>query len=143
MVYYSTLQGEKIKLLRESFNMSQTKMAAKLGVTKSTILCWENGKRKIPDHQAVKIAKIFEMSEAWLLDDGEEELFNPVLKKDFVFPFKSADTNTITTPAKALPKQDDDKKHFDALYASLSEYRKGMVYGYLVALCNEEFIKMA
>jgi transcriptional regulator with XRE-family HTH domain len=242
MVYYSNLPGEKIKLLRESFNLSQTKFAAKLNVTKGTVLCWENGKRKVPEHQAAKIAELFEIPENWFFDNDEAEPSNPVLKKDFVFPFETpaqedtamlpastmgeriklvrernkmsaedfakavgvrtntvrrweqdkfttstpklmkiselfnvpvkwlaegtgADSNlfieerTNLPPAETAPlpantpsstkgninedipaKHNPDKNHFDALYSSLSEYRRGMVFGYLIAQCNEEMM---
>jgi len=201
--------GEKIKHLRESLNLSQLRFGAKLGVTKSTVLCWENNKREAPPHQLKKISELFSSTENRLAIDIEpseasptesttigqriklireknrmtkpefsrtigvttqtahlwecgktniniprltkiSELFNVSLDwlKDgtgsFGDPFMGERTEfapvAIHPTAEAESKDDPDRKQLDALYSSLSEYRRGKLFGYLIALCNEELV---
>ncbi len=40
------MKGDEIKLLRQSLNLSQEKLARQLGVTFTTINRWENNKSK-------------------------------------------------------------------------------------------------
>lgn len=64
------LFGEKIRDLRKKNNLSQEELAARLGVTRRSILNYEN-KSIYPKNSAVigKMAELFEVSADWLLSD--------------------------------------------------------------------------
>lgn len=59
--------AEKIKLLRESKNMTQTDIAKKLGITRSSVNAWEMG-ISIPSTQyIVELALLFNISSDYIL----------------------------------------------------------------------------
>ncbi len=72
--------GDKIKKLREEFNMSQEELAKKIGYTsRSSINKIEKDGRGIPSDKIVMLAKIFRVSPAYLMgweDDTKE--FKPI-----------------------------------------------------------------
>lgn len=65
--------SEKIKYHRKRLGMTQTDLALKLGLQKSAISKWENAQVvNIKRPTLVKLANIFEISVAQLLDDDDE-----------------------------------------------------------------------
>ena len=88
------LVGEKIKLLRETFNLSQSKLGAKIGVSKGTVLRWEHGRCRPSEIYLNQIAQTFGFHVDWLLNNNEVELSNPVIKGNFSFPFEGDTSNT-------------------------------------------------
>ena len=62
------LFGEKLKKLREDKKLSQIQLAYNLGVSKSTVSCYENGSRYPSYEVLVKIAHTFHVTTDYLLD---------------------------------------------------------------------------
>ena len=59
--------GERIKMLRESHNLSQAALAKRLGVTRSSVNAWEMG-LSIPTAQyIVELSQLFHVSTDYLL----------------------------------------------------------------------------
>lgn len=58
---------DRLKELRTEKELSQTKLAEKLGVDFRTISNWENGVRKPDIDTLVEIAKFFDVSTDYLL----------------------------------------------------------------------------
>ena len=51
---------ERIKMLRESFEMSQDELAKKVGLQSATAVChYENNKRRIPHNIFVRLSDLF------------------------------------------------------------------------------------
>lgn len=76
----------RIKLLREEFNMTQQELADKIDGAKSTIAMYENGSRKPSLDALVKLANIFDCSIDYLLGNNDNKntlnLFNiPIVGK--------------------------------------------------------------
>lgn len=60
--------GDKIKKLRQSQNLTQSAVAKKLGITRSSVNAWEMG-ISIPSTQyVVELSKLFNVSSDYLLD---------------------------------------------------------------------------
>lgn len=59
--------GDRLKALRNRYELSGDELGQKLQVGKSTISLWENNKRKIDNDTVVKIAKIFNVTTDYLL----------------------------------------------------------------------------
>jgi len=76
----NSIVSEKIKLVRESFNMSMPKFASRVGVSKNTVYRWEKGKFMPEKQQLEKIAQAFEMPADWFFADAETVPFNAVIK---------------------------------------------------------------
>ena len=83
---------EKLKFLRESHNHTQQALADMLGVRKSSISNYENGRSYPKRMVLIKLAKIYNIPPASLLDTEEtgkvadvNEFENEPLKKIFVY----------------------------------------------------------
>lgn len=63
------LLGKRIKELRNKYKFTQTELAEKVGVTKSTIAAYENDSRQPSYEVLVKMAKVFKVSVDSLLLD--------------------------------------------------------------------------
>lgn len=75
----------RIKLLRNEFNMTQQELADKLNGAKSTIAMYENETRKPSMEVLIKLSEIFNCSIDYLL--GKTDIKNPDLKdKLFLIP---------------------------------------------------------
>lgn len=77
----------RIKELRKSRKMLQEDIATALGVTKMTVLRWENEKAQIKPDKAKKLAEYFNVSEAYLLGYSDND--NQKLDWDIVVEYLS------------------------------------------------------
>lgn len=77
--------GEQIRLLREKAGVSQSELARRLGVTRSSVNAWESGLSAPTAVYLIELAKYFHVSTDFLLgidlehrislnDFGEEEV---------------------------------------------------------------------
>lgn len=64
--------GERIKVLRQSANLTQKQMAKKLGVSASTVGMYEHDRRKPDNKMLVKIGKLFAVTVDYLLGLDEQ-----------------------------------------------------------------------
>lgn len=68
--------ADKIKLLRENYKLSQTALADKLGITRSSVNAWEQG-ISIPSTQyIIELANLFKVSTDYLLNMKENKTIN-------------------------------------------------------------------
>lgn len=68
--------GERIKKLRKELDLTQQKLADRLGVKQNTIALIESGKRNTSDQLLFSVCREFNVSEEWLRN-GEGEMFVP------------------------------------------------------------------
>lgn len=66
--------NERIALLRETLGYSQDKFGEILGVTRSSVCSWENGRRNISDSIIKSICREFRVNYFWLTE-GEGDMF--------------------------------------------------------------------
>lgn len=62
--------AQKIKELRKSKNLSQVQFAKQFGIASGTVAMWETGKRTPRHSMLLKIAKYFNVSVDYLLDNS-------------------------------------------------------------------------
>ena len=63
--------GDKVKTLRQSYNLSQVQLAKQLQVSKQTVSNWENNNILPSIEMLISIAKYFSVSRDFLLElDG-------------------------------------------------------------------------
>ena len=68
--------SERIRLLREKSNMSQTELAKKLNITRSSVNAWEL-EISVPSTQyLIQLAKLFRVSTDYLLGISSEMQLN-------------------------------------------------------------------
>ena len=67
-------QGERVKQIRKSLNMTLDKFGEKLGVTKQTVSRIENGINNLTDQMFKAICREFNVNENWLRAE-EEPMF--------------------------------------------------------------------
>lgn len=67
--------GERIRRLRTGARMTQSELAARLGVSASAVGMYEQGRREPPYPVLQKLSELFGVSTDWLLsrDDREQE----------------------------------------------------------------------
>jgi transcriptional regulator with XRE-family HTH domain len=64
-------KGKRVRQARESVGLTQVQLARKLGVSRTTVLRWENG-RFSPRFALEKLARVTGVRAAWLaFGDGE------------------------------------------------------------------------
>ena len=74
---------DRIKAVREQNNLSLTKFADRLGLTVSTVSCYESGKRVPTNSVLTAISKEFHVSLAWL-KTGEGEMMDALPDDDII-----------------------------------------------------------
>lgn len=75
------LFGEKLKKLRTDANMSQDELATKLGITRRSIVYYETKSRYPKSRDVIAgIARIFNVSSDYLIDDKDEFVMQADLK---------------------------------------------------------------
>lgn len=70
------LLGKRIKELRNKYKLTQTELAEKVGVTKSTIAAYENDSRQPSYTVLIKMANVFKVSIDSLLLSHRENVIN-------------------------------------------------------------------
>ena len=70
------LIGNKIKELRNKYKFTQTELAEKVGVTKSTIAAYENDSRQPSYEVLIKMAEAFKVSIDSLLLNRSEQMID-------------------------------------------------------------------
>lgn len=68
--------AERIKELREANGMTQTGMARKLSVTRSTVNAWEMGTNKPSIDKLSDIADLFQVTTDFLIGRSSEEIID-------------------------------------------------------------------
>lgn len=73
--------AERVTDLREALNITQGKLAAEIGLDKSTMSRIENGTRKVSSDEVISLANFFNVPADYLLG-RTDELIEPTLVKD-------------------------------------------------------------
>ncbi len=95
--------ADKIKLLRTNCNMTQTELAKKLGITRSSVNAWEMGISVPSTQYIVELANIFNVSSDYILGISEKATINVAglserevtILSELVDYFKSKNKNKI------------------------------------------------
>lgn len=66
--------NERIEELRNALNLSQSKFGEALGVTRTAVCAWENGRRSISEQTIISICREFNVNRAWLVE-GVGDMF--------------------------------------------------------------------
>ena len=65
-------QGERVKAIRKSLNLTSEKFGDNLGVTKTAISYIENDKRGLTEQMITSICREFNVNESWLRNESGE-----------------------------------------------------------------------
>lgn len=68
-------QGERVKQIRKSLNLTLDKFGEKLGVKKGALSSIENGRNSLTDQMAISICRAYNVSYDYLMY-GEGEMFS-------------------------------------------------------------------
>lgn len=66
--------NERIEELRNALGLSQDKFGESLGVTRTAVCAWENGRRGISEQTVISICREFNVNRAWLVE-GVGDMF--------------------------------------------------------------------
>ena len=67
--------GERIKMLRESHNLSQAALAKRLGITRSSVNAWELGLNVPSTQYIIELSEIFKVSTTGLDEEDITVLY--------------------------------------------------------------------
>ena len=110
--------GERLKIARKNANYTQSDIAEYLNVIRQTYSAYETGRSK-PDSETLNnLAKIYDVSVDWLLNNTDNPL--PPDKKDNSIPYSKTD------------------KSFYKCYESLSEESRKEIENYMNYLVQKE-----
>ncbi len=102
---------DRIKKLRKELDMTQQKLANRLGVQRNTIAMYEMGRTTPSDAIILSICREFNVNERWLRD-GTGEMFLPM----------DAEDELMQWAGRVLSGRDSSfKKRFVAMLSKLSE----------------------
>lgn len=117
-------QGERIKQVRKSLNMTMDQFGGKIGVTKSTISNIENGNRNATEHMLKSICREFRVNYFWLTEEKGE-------------PFINIPDTALDDLADDYDLDNIDKKIIQK-YLELSADQRDVIKAYLRSLCEDE-----
>lgn len=69
--------NERIEELRNALGLSQDKFGEYLGVTRTAVCAWENGRRGISEQIIVSICRVFNVNRSWLVEDAGDMFAEP------------------------------------------------------------------
>jgi transcriptional regulator with XRE-family HTH domain len=98
--YYQAI-GEKIKIIRESINLTQDDLAQRLGLTRPAISNIEKGERKLSAEETFEISKILNINPGTLLNPETKAEIDITLEEGTQEPQESI---RISVPQKNLQK---------------------------------------
>lgn len=109
--------NNRIEEIRNTLDLSQNKFGEALGVTRSAVCSWENGRREITESTIISICREFNVNRAWLVE-GVGDMF----------------TNLPETIIDELAMQfdlDEDEKEIVSLFCSLPKENRSIVMNFL------------
>jgi len=74
--------GQRLKLVREALDLTQEEFGKGIGKSLNTVLSWESGRTRPPDHFLKVIEKIYGISPRWLRR-GQGDMFLPDISSVF------------------------------------------------------------
>ena len=133
----------RLKELRKDKKISQTTLAKLLNVNEKTISRWENGESNIKPEKAEELAKIFNVSVAYLLGYSEYESFLDITKD-----FLNNDSDDDNDPEEIKLQEETNEReerleperlrrvnnHGLSFYTDLFKFRSDELYEMLVDL---------
>lgn len=109
--------NKRIVELRNKLNLSQDKFGETLGVTRTAVCAWENGRRGVSEQTIISICREFNVNRAWLVE-GMGDMF----------------TNIPETVLDELAIQfslSDEERELVAYFCKLPKEQKNAVMGFL------------
>lgn len=97
--------GERIKEKRLKKNYTLEKLANEIGITKSTVLKYENGSIAIPSDKIEKIAKVLKCTPAYLMgweNQTQKEMEDDIIEKYKLTPEELTEFGKVMSINSAL-----------------------------------------
>lgn len=110
----------RLKEARKQAGMTQQEVAAAVGVNQNTYSYWENGKTKIDNISLTKLAKIFNVTVDYLLDNPHQ---NKKIPKDLK---KILEEEEVTLNGRMVTNEEKEQmlRVLEALYWDAKEKNK-------------------
>ena len=111
------LINKRIEEVRNTLSLSQNKFGEALGVTRSAVCSWENGRREITEQTIISICREFNVSRAWLVE-GVGDMFTNI-------------PETIIDELALQYNLSDDAKELVYDFCTLAEDERALVLSFL------------
>ena len=121
-------QENRLKILRKEKGFTQAKLANEIGVSKRTIIAWENDERQIKSDKAQKLADFFEVPIGYLLGYSDYKDMDSYFES--IEESKELDVDILnsidTIGEKNLPTvMEYFKKEFIKEYSQIEQLKNG------------------
>lgn len=119
-------QGERLRVLRKSLDLTLEKFGGALGVGKTAISKLENGENNLTDQMLLLICKEYDVNEDWLRN-GDGDMFVQIPEED------------LYSKAAASLLKEEDVFAMEALklYHSLSSDQRTAVKNFIMQLAEK------
>ena len=98
----------RIEELRNALGLSQDKFGEALGVTRTAVCAWENGRRGISEQTIISVCREFNVNRAWLVE-GVGDMFTNLpetILDELALQFDlSQEEKTLVADFCGLPKE--------------------------------------
>lgn len=109
--------NKRIIELRNALNLSQDKFGETLGVTRTAVCAWENGRRGISEQTVISICREFNVNRLWLVE-GVGEMFTNI-------------PETILDELAIQFNLSDEERELVADFCKLPKEQRNAVMGFL------------
>lgn len=111
--------NERIEKLRNTLSLSQDKFGEALGVTRTAVCAWENGRRGISEQTIISICREFNVNRLWLVE-GVGDMFTNL-------------PETILDELALQYELTDDEKDLVSDFCKLPKEQRNVVMAFLRA----------
>ena len=109
--------NNRIEQLRNSLGLSQDKFGEALGVTRTAVCAWENGRRGVSEQTIISICREFNVNRLWLVE-GVGDMFTDL-------------PDTILDELALQYELTEDEKDLVADFCKLNKEQRTIVMNFL------------
>lgn len=135
-----SITGQRIKERRKQLEMSADDIAIKLGVSRSTVFRYENGRiEKVPANVLEKLAEILKTTPSYLMGWQEDDnAFNHLnLLKESIDESYHTDEKIISVSPEVTPVDRERIIAMTEIYLTLTSLGKRKVYDYMTDISEQ------
>ena len=97
---------QKLRIIRQFANMTQTEFGETLGISKATVSNLEVEKVPIPPYIVILLKLLYNIDPEWLMDDSQEDLakrfFNKTIEDTVVTQTAMYELNALDEPYRTI-----------------------------------------
>ena len=114
-------QGERLREILNTYNLSQIELAKRLDIPKASLSMYVSDKRKMKQNRITQLAEMFNLNEAWIMGYDVPMRKQPV-QVDFMIPGITEEEHALIEMYRSLDK--DSRQNVSDMINRLYLYAK-------------------